>query len=100
MMLIDDWVEEIGEARVPRGYGGRFYGAYPAVVRDIKDPDGQGRVKVALPWSNRASAKEELGDHDGAISDATHAIDRDPKCADAWGSRSLARAQIEQDRLE
>ena len=51
MMLIDDWVEEIGEARVPRGYGGRFYGAYPAVVRDIKDPDGQGRVKVALPWS-------------------------------------------------
>jgi uncharacterized protein involved in type VI secretion and phage assembly len=39
------------DARVPRGYGGLFYGAYPALVRDIKDPDGQGRVKVALPWS-------------------------------------------------
>ncbi|MBV8901872.1 MAG: type IV secretion protein Rhs [Verrucomicrobia bacterium] len=38
-------------ARVPRGFGGRFYGAYPALVRDVKDPDGQGKVKVALPWS-------------------------------------------------
>src|SRR5947208_611615 len=50
-VLFEDWVEEVGEARAPRGYGGRFYGAYPALVRDIKDPDGQGRVKVALPWS-------------------------------------------------
>jgi uncharacterized protein involved in type VI secretion and phage assembly len=29
----------------------RLYGAYPAQVVDIKDPDGQGRVKVKLPWS-------------------------------------------------
>jgi uncharacterized protein involved in type VI secretion and phage assembly len=29
----------------------RLYGAYPAQVIDIKDPDGQGRVKVKLPWS-------------------------------------------------
>ena len=29
----------------------RFYGVYPAIVTDIKDPDGQGRVKVKLPWS-------------------------------------------------
>ncbi len=29
----------------------RWYGVYPALVTDIKDPDGQGRVKVALPWS-------------------------------------------------
>jgi uncharacterized protein involved in type VI secretion and phage assembly len=29
----------------------RLYGAYPAQVTDIKDPDGQGRVKVKLPWS-------------------------------------------------
>jgi uncharacterized protein involved in type VI secretion and phage assembly len=29
----------------------RLYGAYPALVTDIKDPDGQGRVKVKLPWS-------------------------------------------------
>jgi uncharacterized protein involved in type VI secretion and phage assembly len=28
-----------------------WYGAYPALVADIKDPDGQGRVKVTLPWS-------------------------------------------------
>lgn len=39
------------EARLPRGYGGLFYGAYPALVKDIADPDGQGRVKVSLPWS-------------------------------------------------
>ena len=40
----------LGE-RLPQGYGGRFYGAYPALVTDIKDPDGIGRVKVSLPWS-------------------------------------------------
>jgi len=28
----------------------RLYGAYPAKVTDIKDPDSQGRVKVQLPW--------------------------------------------------
>ncbi|HNS03603.1 MAG TPA: phage baseplate assembly protein V [Anaerolineae bacterium] len=28
----------------------RLYGVYPAVVSDINDPDGQGRVKVKLPW--------------------------------------------------
>ncbi len=28
----------------------RLYGAYPATVTDIKDPDSQGRVKVRLPW--------------------------------------------------
>jgi uncharacterized protein involved in type VI secretion and phage assembly len=37
--------------RVPSGLGGRWYGVYPALVTDIKDPDGQGRVKVTLPWS-------------------------------------------------
>jgi uncharacterized protein involved in type VI secretion and phage assembly len=39
------------DARVPEGLGGRWYGVYPALVSDIKDPDGQGRVKVTLPWS-------------------------------------------------
>ncbi len=29
----------------------RLYGAFPATVTDIKDPDSQGRVKVKLPWS-------------------------------------------------
>jgi uncharacterized protein involved in type VI secretion and phage assembly len=28
-----------------------WYGVYPALVSDIKDPDGQGRVKVTLPWA-------------------------------------------------
>ena len=37
--------------RLPSGFGGRFYGVCPAVVSDIKDPDGQGRVKVKLPWA-------------------------------------------------
>lgn len=42
---------EVINARVPQGLGGHWYGAYPALVTDIKDPDGQGRVKVTLPWS-------------------------------------------------
>lgn len=44
-------LEMILDARVPTGLGGRWYGVYPALVSDIKDPDGQGRVKVTLPWS-------------------------------------------------
>jgi uncharacterized protein involved in type VI secretion and phage assembly len=43
--------EEIMESREPKGYGGRFYGAYPALVTDVRDPDNQGKVKVSLPWS-------------------------------------------------
>lgn len=39
------------DPRSARGYGGRFFGVYPAVVTDIVDPDGQGRVKIRLPWS-------------------------------------------------
>jgi uncharacterized protein involved in type VI secretion and phage assembly len=49
--MTNEWLLEINEARAPHGYGGLFYGAYPALVRDIKDPDGQGRVKISLPWS-------------------------------------------------
>jgi uncharacterized protein involved in type VI secretion and phage assembly len=44
-------IELMHEGRVSRGLGGRWYGVYPALVGDIKDPDGQGRVKVTLPWS-------------------------------------------------
>jgi uncharacterized protein involved in type VI secretion and phage assembly len=29
----------------------RWYGVYPALVTDLRDPDGQGRVKVSLPWA-------------------------------------------------
>ena len=39
------------DERLPAGLGGRWYGVYPALVSDIKDKDGQGRVKVTLPWS-------------------------------------------------
>jgi len=44
-------LELIWDARLPNGLGGRWYGVYPALVSDIKDPDGQGRVKITLPWS-------------------------------------------------
>jgi uncharacterized protein involved in type VI secretion and phage assembly len=44
-------LEEILDVRTPRGYGGRFYGAYPALVKDNQDPDSQGKVKISLPWS-------------------------------------------------
>lgn len=46
----DSFWHELMEARVPTGWGGRFYGAYPALVTDVADPDGQGRVKVLIPW--------------------------------------------------
>lgn len=45
---------ELIEHVLPRsatGLGGHWYGVYPALVMDISDPDGQGRVKVSLPWS-------------------------------------------------
>jgi uncharacterized protein involved in type VI secretion and phage assembly len=45
--LMDIVIDE----RVPSGLGGRWYGVYPALVTDINDPDGQGRVKVSLPWA-------------------------------------------------
>ena len=43
--------EMILDVRVPTGLGGRWYGVFPALVSDIKDPDDQGRVKITLPWS-------------------------------------------------
>src|SRR5690606_16458942 len=33
------------------GQGGRFYGVYVAIVTDVQDPDGLGRVRVRLPWT-------------------------------------------------
>ncbi len=39
------------DERLPSGLGGRWYGVYPALVSDNNDPDGQGRVKITLPWS-------------------------------------------------
>ena len=50
-MIEQNAVDAIFQSRLPVGYGGRWYGVYPALVSDIKDPDGQGRVKITLPWS-------------------------------------------------
>lgn len=52
--------EMVIDMRTPGGLGGRWYGVYPALVADIRDPDGQGRVKVTLPWSpDTAGARYE-----------------------------------------
>lgn len=34
------------------GYGGPLLGVYTALVTDVQDPDGQGRVRVRLPWAS------------------------------------------------
>jgi uncharacterized protein involved in type VI secretion and phage assembly len=51
MMFEPTTLELLLESRMAHGLGGRFYGVYPAIVTDIKDPDSQGRVKIRLPWS-------------------------------------------------
>jgi uncharacterized protein involved in type VI secretion and phage assembly len=43
-------VLDVLEQHVTATERARLYGAYPATVTDIKDPDSQGRVKVKLPW--------------------------------------------------
>ena len=47
----DTMLQKMFDSRVPTGFGGCFYGVHVAQVVDINDPDGQGRVKVKLPWS-------------------------------------------------
>ncbi len=42
--------------RGPSGPGGVFFGVYPAVVVDVADPDGEGRVKIRLPWAPDADS--------------------------------------------
>lgn len=49
--MLEPAMPDLASERSPMGYGGPFYGVYPALVKDVADPDGQGRVKVALPWS-------------------------------------------------
>ena len=51
MLLQPDTYESWLTSRQTQGYGGRFFGVYPAIVTDVNDPDGLGRVKVELPWS-------------------------------------------------
>jgi len=45
------------EDRIPAGLGGRCYGVYPALVTDVADPDGLGRVCVKLPWAPDSSGE-------------------------------------------
>jgi uncharacterized protein involved in type VI secretion and phage assembly len=40
-----------GAAGAAGAVPGRYYGAHPALVTDVVDPDGQGRVRVRLPWA-------------------------------------------------
>jgi uncharacterized protein involved in type VI secretion and phage assembly len=50
-MRVQESLDGVVDSRIPRGYGGRFYGVYTALVTDVVDPDGQGRVKIRLPWA-------------------------------------------------
>ncbi|MDT7951095.1 MAG: phage baseplate assembly protein V [Acetobacteraceae bacterium] len=50
LLDLDRTARQVSE-RVADGWGGRWYGVAPAIVTDIADPDGQGRVRVSLPWS-------------------------------------------------
>jgi len=50
-MLDSILADPLMDGRLPIGLGGHWYGVHPALVTDIKDPDGQGRVRISLPWS-------------------------------------------------
>ena len=59
-MPLDARLESLIDRQAARGAASRWFGVYPALVSDIKDPDNQGRVKVTLPWSpDSASGKYE-----------------------------------------
>ena len=51
-------LETILDDRSLHGLGGRFFGVFPAQVTSLKDPDGQARVKVKLPWSPDGSGAQ------------------------------------------
>lgn len=57
-MILKEQLDNELYGRLPLGYGGRFYGVYPAVVSNINDPEGQGRVKVKLPWAPDTNGSE------------------------------------------
>ncbi len=54
----DTKLQQLFDSRLPTGFGGYFYGVYVAQVIDIKDPDGQGRIRIKLPWSPDTNESE------------------------------------------
>lgn len=50
-VMTESAMEALFASRASSGFGGRWYGVHVALVTDIQDPDGQGRVKISLPWS-------------------------------------------------
>jgi uncharacterized protein involved in type VI secretion and phage assembly len=37
--------------RSAQGWGGRWLGVMPAIVTDLDDPSGHGRIRIRLPWT-------------------------------------------------
>jgi uncharacterized protein involved in type VI secretion and phage assembly len=50
-MTTFDELRDLAVPRWPTGLDSRFYGVHPALVTDVNDPDGVGRVRIKLPWS-------------------------------------------------
>jgi tetratricopeptide (TPR) repeat protein len=50
-----------------------------------------GQTTSAVDYYNRAHAKSDKGDYDGAIADLNRAIELDPKYASAYNNRGLAK---------
>ena len=48
----------------------------------------------AEAYFDRAYAKSDLGDKQGAIADYNQAISINPQDANAWGARGLAKSQL------
>ncbi len=62
-------VELMRSAGGPAQERGKIYGVVVGIVRDIKDPDNLGRVKVDFPWmAGAAEAVSVTGDDDRAHS--------------------------------
>jgi len=40
-----------------RDAGNHYFGVYTAVVTDVQDPDGMGRVRIRLPWTSNSDGE-------------------------------------------
>jgi uncharacterized protein involved in type VI secretion and phage assembly len=50
---------ELGAQGSPDAAPARLFGVYPALVTDVKDSGGQGRVRIRLPWLGETSGRYE-----------------------------------------